>query len=202
MRAWIAFGLVLPLLAGAWYVLPSVVIVDVPNVSAEPGALRPDETLDVWILEPGDLCSVAGRAPATIPGILGVDVHAVDGTYDAAASLRAANTLEDAFPGINFAPSPGGLIDIQVTDHDLQFNDEELVDVNGLACGTTVLIEERRLETSTLVHEVGHVLGLDHEQGSWMATQRVESQADDWSQWTPSQTAHLAQFTAAGAPWP
>ena len=72
----------------------------------------------------------------------------------------------------------------------------------GLACGMTILVEDQAVRSSTLLHELGHVLGLPHEDGTWMEEGRRASQQDVWAGWNTRQSVHLAGYAVPGATWP
>ncbi|MGB1586460.1 MAG: hypothetical protein ACPHID_05385 [Thermoplasmatota archaeon] len=160
--------------------------------------MRSFEIADYENLEQGDLCRVADAPPAAVPAGFRLDVRHADGkTVDVQAAREA---VEAAMPMIPWSGSTAAVgIDVVVVDEDLHF---EGADIAGIACGMDILIEERYLLTSTLPHEVGHVLGLPHEDGSYMQVGRNPGKPSEWAKWNLDQQVHLLQFQVAGLPWP
>ena len=158
----------------------------------------PAEAPDYENLQQGDLCSIAKTYPKEVPGAFRLDVVREDGAAVDVAAAR--DVVADALPMIRWSTSPSAEgIQITVVDADLHFEGE---DIAGVACGMSVLIEERYLLTSTLPHEVGHVFGLDHEDGSYMQIGRDPSEPEAWARWTQEQQVHLLGFRVAGVDWP
>ena len=158
----------------------------------------PEERLD---LRKGELCRVAATPPARVPYRFVVQFEQQDGAIPADEVAVAA--LRDGLPGLVIttgAVGPGDArVQVIVSSSDLWFEDR---DVAGLACGMTILVEDQAVPSSTLLHEFGHVLGLPHEDGTWMEEGRRASQEDVWAGWNTRQTLHLAQYTVPGTPWP
>lgn len=160
--------------------------------------LRSFEIADYENLEQGDLCRVADAPPAKVPAGFRLDVRHASGTVVDVAAARGV--VEEALPMIPWSASTAATeIDVVVVDEDLHFEGD---DIAGIACGMDILIEERYLLTSTLPHEVGHVFGLDHEDGSYMQVGRNPGKPEAWAKWTPEQDLHLIQFQVQGLPWP
>lgn len=148
-------------------------------------------------VESGEFCRVAQRAPDVVPPVIRVSFvdHETDQPVDGGGAIEA---LRDALPALRFREATDGHVEVRVTDAELTFEGDP---VAGLACRASILIREGYEETSTMVHEMGHVLGLVHEDDSWMEEGRDRSDVDAWDQWTPEQTIHLAEVVP-GAPWP
>ena len=148
-------------------------------------------------VESGDFCRVAQRAPESVPPVIRVAFvdHETDQRVDGSGAIEA---LRDAFPALRFREATEGHVEVRVTDAALTFEGDP---VAGLACRASILIREGYEDTSTMVHEMGHVLGLVHEDDSWMEEGRDRGDVDAWDQWTREQTLHLAEVVP-GAPWP
>ncbi len=184
--------------AGYAVFVPSAI--DPATLSAEDGYLR----------VPKEACRTGPDLPDRIPDRFVIQLIPLDNQRLSRAIVdELQNSLNDAYWFLDFEAATGPVKepDVQVIPAYVTINNQIISPKGkpalGLECHNQIFLMHREgrpgVITSTIIHEVGHVLGLTHEDNTWMHAQGTSWGIPQHAQrWNMDQFNYLMLWDDAG----